>query len=101
MSYEVLIEYTVVEGMEEEADRARTEFVEHARGWEPDNFRYRVFSKGEAGRQFVHIATIADEATQRRLGAQQWFKTFSEKIGKASGGTVTATRLGLRLDSGS
>jgi len=90
---DVMIEYDLVEGMDEEADRVRAVFLDEAARWRPDRFTYRVLRKGPEGSSFVHLAWIDSKETQQELFETDFFKEFDAGMQKVSGGTVHATPL--------
>ena len=92
MPFEVLVEYQLEPGREDEADQVRRDFLAATEEWGDPGFGYRVLRKGGDG-HFVHIAWLADEATQKRLFEQEFFGTFNEGMQRVTGGDITATRL--------
>ncbi len=90
---DVMIEYEVVEGMEEEADRVRSAFLDEVANWKPEQFTYRVLRKGPDGNRFVHLAWLDSKDTQQELFETDFFKTFDAGMQKVSGGSVHATPL--------
>lgn len=93
MPVEVIVEYTVPEGLEADADAVRTAFLLGIAGWEPEKLTYRILRRGTDGQSYVHLAWVDSEATQQRLFETDFFKEFDVGIKRVSGGTVTATRL--------
>ena len=90
---DVIVEYTVVKGLESEADSVRSAFLTAVAAWEPDHLTYRVMQRGAEGNEFVHLAWIDSPATQQRLFETDFFKTFDQGMQRISGGTVRATPL--------
>ncbi|MFQ5554933.1 MAG: hypothetical protein ACE5GC_06140 [Acidimicrobiia bacterium] len=93
MAVEVLVEYTVAEGREAEADRVRAAFLEAVAGWHPEQFTYRVLKRGAEGQAFVHLAWLDSPETQQALFDTDFFKEFNEGMQHISGGTVNASPL--------
>ena len=93
MPVEVLVEYTVPKGQEADADAVRAAFLRGVAEWEPDKVSYRIFRRAGDQQSYVHIASVDSEETQQRLFETDFFKEFDTGIKRASGGTVTATRL--------
>ena len=93
MSVEVLVEYTVPKGQEADADAVRAAFLRGVAEWEPDKLTYRIFRRAGDENSFVHLAWVDSEETQLRLFETEFFKEFDAGIKRASGNTVTATRL--------
>ena len=91
MAGEVLIEYTVADGMEDEADVVRAAFLEAVEQWEPERLTYRVLRRGAEGLSFVHLAWLDSKATRQRLFDTDFFKAFDVGMNRVSGGTITAT----------
>lgn len=90
---DVMIEYDVVEGMEDDADAVRASFLQAAAEWEPDRFTYRIMRKGPEGRSYVHLAWLDSQETQQRLFETDFFKEFDAGMQRISGGSVHATPL--------
>ncbi len=93
MAVEVMVEYTVQDGMEKEADKVRAAFLDAVSRWEPDKFTYRVMRRGPEGTSFVHLAWLDSPDTQQRLFETDFFKEFNAGMERISGGTVNATPL--------
>ena len=93
MPVEVMVEYEVVPGLEAEADRVRSDFLEAVAAWEPDRFRYRVLRRGQEGNRFVHLAWLDSPETQQRLFETEFFQTFNADMERISGGSVHASPL--------
>ena len=91
MAVEVMVEYEVVEWMEEEADRVRAAFGRAVEAWEPDRFTYRMLRKGDEGRSFVHLAWLDSAETQQRLFETDFFQEFNAGMQRISGGSVHAS----------
>lgn len=90
---EVMVEYEVVEGMEDAADRVRATFLDEVAKWRPDQLTYRVLQKGREGRHFVHLAWLDSPATQQALFETEFFKEFDAGMQLVSGGSVAASPL--------
>lgn len=92
MPYDVLIEYRLAPEREEEAEGIRREFLDAVTAWGDPGFGYRVLRKGPDG-HYVHIARLEDEATQKRLGEQDFFAVFTAGMKRITDDTIVATRL--------
>ncbi|MDH3498707.1 MAG: hypothetical protein OEM97_01165 [Acidimicrobiia bacterium] len=90
---DLMVEYAVVDGMEAEADRVRSAFLDAVANWEPHKFTYRIMRRGPEGNSYVHLAWLDSPETQQRLFETDFFKAFNEGMEKISGGSVTATPL--------
>ena len=90
---EVIVEYTVIEGMEGEADTVRQAFLDAVKAWEPDRLTYRVLRRGPQGNAWIHLAWLDSPDTQERLFETEFFKEFDAGMERISGGTVAATPL--------
>ena len=93
MAVEVLVEYTVVDGLEADADGVRAAFLDAVETWEPERFTYRVMRRGPDGNAWIHLAWLDSKETQQRLFETDFFKAFDSGMARISGGTVTATPL--------
>lgn len=93
MGVEVMVEYEVVDGMEERADEVRSAFLAAAAEWKPDQFTYRMLRRGPEGRRFVHLAWLDSPETQQALFETDFFKDFNAGMQEISGGSVHATPL--------
>ena len=63
MAVEVLVEYTVVDGLEADADGVRAAFLDAVETWEPERFTYRVMRRGPDGNA---VGSIWPGSTPRR-----------------------------------
>lgn len=90
---ELIIEYSVVDGMEADADAVRVAFLSEVAAWQPDRFTYRIMKKGQDGNDFIHLVWLDSPETQQALFETEFFKTFNEGMQRISGGSVNATPL--------
>lgn len=82
MALEFIIQYTVKDGAEEQAQAARDRFIAALKAKNTDRYSYRALAKPD-GKSFVHLAWFADEDAFKEFQSLPEFPVFSQELGAA------------------
>ena len=82
MALEFIIQYTVKDGSEDQAEGARNRFFEALCAQNTDRYTYRSLAKPD-GKSFVHMAWFEDERAFKEFQSLPEFPVFGQELSGA------------------